>query len=85
MDDRSGADEDFDAWLTLANEHRVRKHGARFDLPILVGILTAWGKLSGERCRRRAMVGELGLGGSVWPVDGALEVAAAGGHSALLL
>jgi magnesium chelatase family protein len=53
----------------------VRKHGAAFDLPILVGILAAWGKLPADRCRRWAMVGELGLDGSVRPVEGALPLA----------
>lgn len=75
VDDRLGADEDFDVCLPLANEHRVHKHGAAFDLPILVGILAARGKLPGERCRRWAMVGDLGLDGSVRPVDGALPLA----------
>lgn len=53
----------------------VRKHGAAFDLPILVGILAAWGELPGDRCRRWAMVGELGLDGSIRPVRGALPMA----------
>jgi magnesium chelatase family protein len=53
----------------------VRKEGAAFDLPILVGILAAWGKLPAERCRRWATVGELGLDGSVRSVRGALPIA----------
>jgi magnesium chelatase family protein len=53
----------------------VRKEGTAFDLPILVGILAAWGELPAQRCRRWAMVGELGLDGSGRPVRGALPIA----------
>ena len=53
----------------------IRKGGAAFDLPILVGILAAWKKLPPGRCRRWAMVGELGLDGSLRPVRGALPMA----------
>jgi magnesium chelatase family protein len=53
----------------------IRKSGAAFDLPILVGILAAWGELPPERCRRWAMVGELGLDGRLRPVRGALPLA----------
>ena len=53
----------------------IRKGGAALDLPILVGILAAWRELPDERCRRWAMVGELGLDGSLRPIRGALPLA----------
>lgn len=53
----------------------VRKDGAAFDLPLLVGILTAWGERPADRCRQWATMGELGLDGSVRAVRGALPVA----------
>lgn len=53
----------------------VRKGGAAFDLPILIGILAAAGDLPGERCAKYAMVGELGLDGRLRPVRGALPIA----------
>lgn len=53
----------------------LRKHGASFDLPILVGILAAWGELPSGRCGRWLLAGELGLDGSLRPVRGALPIA----------
>jgi magnesium chelatase family protein len=53
----------------------LRKHGAAFDLPILVGILAAWGELPAARCGRWLLAGELGLDGSLRPVRGALPMA----------
>jgi len=53
----------------------VRKGGAAFDLPILVGILAAWGEIPGERAGRWAMVGELGLDARIRPVEGVLPIA----------
>ncbi|HKK28753.1 MAG TPA: ATP-binding protein, partial [Gemmatimonadota bacterium] len=53
----------------------LRKHGAAFDLPILVGILAAWGELPSGRCGRWLLAGELGLDGSLRPVRGALAIA----------
>lgn len=52
----------------------VRKGGAALDLPILAGVLAAWGELPRERCRRWTMAGELGLDGSLRPVRGALPM-----------
>jgi len=52
----------------------IRKHGAAFDLPILVGILAAWGEVPAERCGRWLMAGELGLDGGLRPVRGALAM-----------
>ncbi|MDP2480338.1 MAG: YifB family Mg chelatase-like AAA ATPase [Candidatus Palauibacterales bacterium] len=53
----------------------LRKHGAAFDLPILVGILAAWGELPAQRCAGWLVAGELGLDGSLRPVCGALPMA----------
>lgn len=53
----------------------LRKHGAAFDLPILVGILAAWGELPADRCAGWMLAGELGLDGSLRPVRGALPIA----------
>ncbi|MFQ5679898.1 MAG: YifB family Mg chelatase-like AAA ATPase [Gemmatimonadota bacterium] len=53
----------------------LRKHGAAFDLPIVVGILAAARKLPGGRAAAHAMTGELGLDGSLRPVRGALPIA----------
>jgi magnesium chelatase family protein len=53
----------------------VRKHGAAFDLPIVVGILAASGAIPGERAARYALLGELGLAGDVRPVRGVLPIA----------
>jgi len=53
----------------------LRKHGAAFDLPILVGILAAWGEVPSGRCGRWLLAGELGLDGSLRPVRGALAIA----------
>ncbi len=59
----------------------LRKHGAAFDLPILVGILAAWGELDPGRCGRWLLAGELGLDGSLRPVRGALPIALHAGRS----
>lgn len=53
----------------------TRKHGSAFDLPILVGILAAAGDVPGERARGWALVGELGLDGSLRAGPGALPIA----------
>ncbi|MFQ5690540.1 MAG: magnesium chelatase domain-containing protein, partial [Gemmatimonadota bacterium] len=53
----------------------LRKHGAAFDLPIIVAILAAAGQLSLEGAPSYAMVGELGLDGRLRPVRGALLIA----------
>lgn len=52
----------------------IRKGGAALDLPIVVGILAAWGDLPAERCRRWVMAGELALDGTLRPVRGALPM-----------
>lgn len=51
------------------------KHGASFDLPVATAILAGAGHLPADRARRWALVGELGLDGSVRPVRGCLAIA----------
>lgn len=67
----------------------IRKRGSGFDLPILIGILAAAGRLNASRLTGFAMVGELGLDGSVRPVRGvlpiALHLAQAGGAQGLIV
>ncbi len=53
----------------------VRKEGPGFDLPMAVGILVATGQLPPEACHGTALIGELGLDGSVRPVTGVLSAA----------
>lgn len=53
----------------------MRKDGSAFDLPITMGILAADGQVPVMRARRYALVGELGLDGSLRPIRGALPVA----------
>ena len=55
----------------------VRKEGSAFDLPIAVGIIAATRQISGTRLEHFALLGELGLDGSLRPVRGALPVAIA--------
>lgn len=52
------------------------KEGARFDLPIALGLLAASGQLPAERLERFEWAGELSLSGSLQPVRGALAHAA---------
>ncbi len=63
------------------------KEGGRFDLPIALGILAASGQIPGEALRGCEFIGELGLGGEIRPVPGALPAALAArdaGHSLIL-
>ncbi len=55
----------------------VRKDGAGLELPIACALLAATGQLSGERLAHTALLGELGLDGSVRPVPGTFSVAEA--------
>ncbi len=54
----------------------LRKSGTHYDLPILVGILSAYGaiKIPAGKC---AMLGELSLDGQVRPISGVLPMAIA--------
>jgi magnesium chelatase family protein len=53
------------------------KQGARFDLAIAIGILTASGQLPADGLERLELLGELTLAGKVRPVNGVLPVAIA--------
>jgi magnesium chelatase family protein len=54
----------------------IKKEGAGFDLPIAIGILSAYGALQGSAdLTRFLLVGELGLDGGLRPVPGVLSIA----------
>ncbi len=53
----------------------IKKEGAGFDLPIAIGILSAYGALQIRELDRFLLVGELGLDGGVRPVPGILSIA----------
>ena len=53
----------------------IRKEGSSYDLPLAIGILAAYGKVSEELLPRYMMIGELGLDGKLKPVSGALPIA----------
>ena len=53
----------------------IKKEGSGYDLPLAVGILSANGKVEGERLSQYMLVGELGLDGQLQPVRGALPIA----------
>lgn len=57
--------------LTPAN---VRKVGSGFDLPIAITILSSHGLISVEKIKDYLVMGEIGLDGSIHPVDGVLPV-----------
>ncbi|MGH9092372.1 MAG: YifB family Mg chelatase-like AAA ATPase, partial [Acidimicrobiales bacterium] len=59
----------------------VRKGGAGLDLPIAVGLLVASGSLPTQAVEATALVGELGLDGSLRHVPGMLPLAGAAGAS----
>ncbi len=63
------------------------KSGSAFDLPIALGVLAATGAIDPAAFARLAVVGELGLDGTLRPVRGALPFAAwaaAEGHTLVL-
>jgi magnesium chelatase family protein len=51
------------------------KESGRYDLPIAIGILAASGQLPGADLDRWELAGELGLGGALRPVRGAIPMA----------
>ena len=53
----------------------IRKEGCGYDLPLAIGILAAYGKVSEDMLSEYMMIGELGLDGKLKPVSGALSVA----------
>ncbi len=53
----------------------VPKAGASFDLPLFIGVLAGTGAVSEKRLERSALVGEIGLDGSIRPVRGTLPMA----------
>ena len=53
----------------------IRKEGSSYDLPLAIGILAAYGKISETLLSQYMMVGELGLDGKIKPVSGVLSVA----------
>lgn len=53
----------------------IRKEGCGYDLPLAIGILAAYGKVSEGMLSEYMMIGELGLDGKLKPVSGALSVA----------
>ncbi|HVW60316.1 MAG TPA: YifB family Mg chelatase-like AAA ATPase [Puia sp.] len=53
----------------------IRKSGAAFDLPIALGVLAATGQMPGaEQLEDFVIMGELGLGGSIHSIKGALPI-----------
>ncbi len=53
----------------------LKKEGAGFDLPIAIGILSAYGALHMKDLSQFLLVGELGLDGGLRPVPGILSIA----------
>ena len=53
----------------------IRKEGCGYDLPLAIGILAAYGKVSEDMLSQYMMIGELGLDEKLKPVSGVLSVA----------
>ena len=53
----------------------IRKEGSAYDLPIAIGILAAGDVVTTEKLSRYLIMGELGLGGNMMPIKGALPIA----------
>jgi len=53
----------------------IRKEGSGYDLPLAIGLLAAHGKISDAKLQDYMMVGELGLDGTLKPVNGILSIA----------
>ncbi|RKY89173.1 ATP-binding protein, partial [candidate division KSB1 bacterium] len=55
----------------------IKKEGSAFDLPIAVGILTAYGQIRPEKLSQYALLGELSLDGSLRSIRGGLPISIA--------
>ena len=55
----------------------MKKSGAHFDLPIAIGMLTAWNICKPHPDKRYLLAGELSLTGELLPINGALLMAIA--------
>lgn len=64
-------------WIINLAPANTRKEGPAFDLPIAVGVLVSSKMLSSEHVSKFWIVGELGLDGSVRPIQGALALTVA--------
>jgi magnesium chelatase family protein len=53
----------------------IRKEGSAFDLPLAIAVLAATGQVSMAVLDKYAILGELGMDGSVRPIKGALPIA----------
>jgi magnesium chelatase family protein len=53
----------------------IRKEGSAFDLPIAIGVLSAFGTIPIESLEKTLILGELALDGSLRPIHGALSIA----------
>jgi len=57
--------------INLAPGH-VKKSGVHFDLPIAIGLLTAWGIIKPQAVKEYLFAGELSLAGQILPIAGTL-------------
>ena len=53
----------------------LKKEGSSYDLPLAIGILASNGDVCTDKLKDYMLVGELGLGGDLQPVRGALPIA----------
>jgi len=53
----------------------IRKEGSAFDLPLAIAVLAATGQVSMEMLDKFAILGELGMDGSIRPIKGSLPIA----------
>lgn len=53
----------------------IRKEGSGFDLPLAIAVLAATGQVSMEMLDKFAILGELGMDGSIRPIKGSLPIA----------
>jgi magnesium chelatase family protein len=52
----------------------IRKEGSGYDLPIAIGILSAYAEISESKLNDHVVMGELALDGSLRPIRGALSI-----------